>query len=179
MNKSLIVVGMVAITFTTIFFVLLAHNSATLTTSKGNNRVLRSGNALQATMIITQIFGFSRFNQTAENASRLNSLADVSSDSTVIGYRETLHREKIYNLPVPVGTSDKLLGYTSSLRADVVRVDPRSADTVSGGVITTNTLMCCRAVLWVKSSLTATGKASNQSTGTRGVEEGRQWLSPI
>jgi hypothetical protein len=56
------------------------RSNAALNTSESDNRVLRSDNALQATVITTQAFNFNRFNQVAENASRLNSLIDAGTE---------------------------------------------------------------------------------------------------
>ncbi|EAZ4271205.1 hypothetical protein GPE93_001503 [Salmonella enterica] len=165
---------MAAITFIAVLFVLLARSNAALTTSESDNRVLRSDNALQATVITTQAFNFNRFNQIAENASRLNSLIDVSSDSTVIEYREILHREKTCDLPVPADISGGLLSYANSLRASAMHTDSGNADTVGDGAITTNALTYCQAVLWIKPLLAAIEKANNQLAGIREIEKGRQ-----
>ncbi|TKV14850.1 hypothetical protein FDX22_15790, partial [Citrobacter sp. TBCS-14] len=72
----------------------LARSSTALEKTQSDNRVLRSDNALQATVITTQAFNFNRFNQVAENASRLNSLIDAGIEKTVIEYREILRYEK-------------------------------------------------------------------------------------
>lgn len=48
----------------------------------------------QGKVIANQALNFNRFNQIAENASRLNSLVDIGHEKTVIKYREVLLREK-------------------------------------------------------------------------------------
>jgi hypothetical protein len=73
-------------------------------------------------------FHFNRFNQVAENASRLNSLIDASSDKTVIEYREILRREKTCDLPVPADVAGGLLEYAHRLRASAMHTDSGSAD---------------------------------------------------
>lgn len=85
-----IVVGAVAI-----LGVLLAHSRADLSTAQSDKRVLEHDNALQGRVIAVQAFNFNRFNQVAENASRLNSLIDAGTEKTVIEYREILRREKL------------------------------------------------------------------------------------
>jgi hypothetical protein len=72
-------------------------------------------------VIAVQAFNFNRFNQVAENASRLNSLIDASSDKTVTEYREILRREKTRDLPVPADVAGGLLSYADSLRASNAR----------------------------------------------------------
>lgn len=82
------------ITIIAVLCVLLERSKTALATSESDNRVLRSDNALQAAVITTQAFNFNRYNQVAENASRLNSLIDAGAEKTVIEYREILRREK-------------------------------------------------------------------------------------
>ena len=69
-----------------ILAIRLAHSQA-------DNRVLASDNQLQGQVIATQAFNFKRYNQIAEHANRLNSLIDISTEDTVIKYREILRRE--------------------------------------------------------------------------------------
>lgn len=85
----IIVVGAIAI-----LGVLLANSQADLSTAQSDKRVLEYDNAQQGQVIATQAFNFNRFNQVAENASRLNSLIDAGTEKTVIEYREILRREK-------------------------------------------------------------------------------------
>jgi len=153
--------------------VLLARSNAALATSESDNRVLRSDNALQATVITTQAFNFNRFNQVAENANRLNSLIDASSEKTVIEYREILRREKTCDLPVPADVAGGLLSYADSLRASAMHADPGDADAAGDSATTTSTLTYCQAVLWIKPLLAAIEKANNQLAGIREIEKTR------
>ena len=173
MNRSLVVVGMAAITFIAVLCVLLARSNAALTTSESDNRVLRSDNALQATVITTQAFNFNRFNQVAENASRLNSLIDAGTEKTVIEYREILHREKTCDLPVPADVAGGLLNYANRLRASAMHTDSWNADAAGNSAITTSSLTYCQAVLWIKPLLAAIEKANNQLAGVREIEKTR------
>ena len=68
MNRTLVFVGIAAVTIIAVLSVLLARSSTALEKTQSDNRVLRSDNALQATVITTQAFNFNRFNQVAENA---------------------------------------------------------------------------------------------------------------
>ncbi|HEA0721253.1 hypothetical protein J6R76_00660 [Escherichia coli] len=153
--------------------ILLTNSRSDVATLKSDNDVLRSDNTLQGTVIATQAFNFNRFNQVAENASRLNSLIDVSSDNTVIEYRESLRREKTCDLPVPADVADGLLSYANSLRASAMHTDSGNADTTGDGAITTNALTYCQAVLWIKPLLAAIEKANNQLAGIREIEKTR------
>lgn len=103
--------------------VLLARSNAALAKSESDSRILLSDNALQATVITTQAFNFNRFNQVAENASRMNSLIDAGAEKTVIEYREILRREKTCNLPVPADVAGGLLNYAYRLRASAMHTD--------------------------------------------------------
>lgn len=164
----------VVVTIIAVLCVLLARSNAALTTSERDNRVLRNDNSLQGQVIATQAFNFNRFNLVAENASRLNSLIDASSDKTVIEYREILRREKTCDLPVPDDVAGGLLGYANSLRASAMRTNPGNADAAGDGTITTSSLTYCQAVLWVKPLLAAIEKANNQLAGIRQIEQDRQ-----
>ncbi|WP_410741783.1 hypothetical protein [Citrobacter freundii] len=154
--------------------VLLANSRSDVATLKSDNDVLRSDNTLQGTVIAVQAFNFNRFNQVAENASRLNSLVDASSDKTVIEYREILRREKTCDLPVPADVAGGLLSYANNLRASAMHTDSGDADTTGDGAITTSSLTYCQAVLWIKPLLAAIEKANNQLAGIREIEKGRQ-----
>lgn len=154
--------------------VMLANSRADVATLQSDNDVLRSDNALQGTVIAAQAFNFNRFNQVAENASRLNSLIDANSDKTVIEYREILRREKTCDLPVPADVAGGLLGYANSLRASAMHTDSGIADAAGNSTITTSSLTYCQAVLWIKPLLAAIEKANNQLVGIRQIEQGRQ-----
>ncbi|POT55321.1 hypothetical protein C3432_22830 [Citrobacter amalonaticus] len=162
---------MVAIIFIAVLCVLLTRSNAALTTSESDNLVLRSDNALQATVITTQAFNFNRFNQVAENASRLNSLIDASSDKTVIEYREILRREKTCDLPVPADVAGGLLEYTYRLRSSAMHTDTGNADAAGDSPVASRALTYCQAVLWIKPLLAAIEKANNQLAGIREIEE--------
>lgn len=174
MNRSLVVVGMAAIIFIAVLCVLLSRSDAALATSESDNRVLRSDNTLQATVITTQAFNFNRFNQVAENANRLNSLIDASTEKTVIEYREILRREKTCDMPVPADVAGGLLNYANRLRASAMYSDSGDADATSDNATTASTLTYCQAVLWIKPLLAAIEKANNQLAGIRRIEQERQ-----
>ncbi len=171
MNKSLVVVGMAAIIFIAVLCVLLSRSDAALATSESDNRVLRSDNALQATVITTQAFNFNRFNQVAENANRLNSLIDASTEKTVIEYREILRREKTCDMPVPADVAGGLLNYANRLRASAMYSDSGDADATGDSPVASSALTYCQAVLWIKPLLAAIEKANNQLAGIREIEE--------
>ncbi|HDX4060217.1 hypothetical protein [Citrobacter freundii] len=154
--------------------VLLANSRSDVATLKSDNDVLRSDNTLQGTVIAVQAFNFNRFNQVAENASRLNSLVDASSDKTVIEYREILRREKTCDLPVPADVAGGLLEYTHRLRSSAMHTDSGNADAASDGATSTSSLTYCQVVLWIKPLLAAIEKANNQLAGIREIEKGRQ-----
>ncbi|WP_209732083.1 hypothetical protein [Cronobacter sakazakii] len=154
--------------------VLLANSRSDVAMLKSDNDVLRSDNTLQGTVIAAQAFNFNRFNQVAENASRLNSLIDASSDKTVIKYREILRREKTCDLPVPADVAGGLLEYTNRLRASAMHTDSGNADAAGDSGTTTSALTYCQAVLWIKPLLAAIEKANNQLAGIREIEKGRQ-----
>ncbi|KNC91284.1 hypothetical protein [Trabulsiella odontotermitis] len=169
--RSLLLVGVVIVV--AVLCVLLANSRANLATVQSDNNVLRSDNALQGQVIATQAFNFNRFNQIAEHTSSLNSLIDVSTDKTVIEYREILKREKTCDLPVPADVAGGLLEYANSLRASEMHTDTGNADAVSNSATTTSTLTYCQVVLWIKPLLAAIGKANNQLAGIREIEKTR------
>ncbi|MDE9618270.1 hypothetical protein [Citrobacter portucalensis] len=174
MNKGLVVAGVAAVIIISVLCVLLTRSNAALNTSESDNRVLRSDNALQATVITTQAFNFNRFNLVAENTSRLNSLIDVGAEKTVIEYREILRREKTCDLPVPADVAGGLLDYANRLRTGAMHTDSGSADAASDNATTASTLTYCQAVLWIKPLLAAIEKANNQLAGIRRIEQERQ-----
>lgn len=163
----------VVIMVVAVLCVLLANSRSEVASLKSDNDVLRSDNTLQGEVIAAQAFNFNRFNQVAENASRLNSLIDATSDKTVIEYREILRREKTCDLPVPADVAGGLLSYANSLRASAMHTDSGNADTTGDGAITTNALTYCQAVLWIKPLLAAIEKANNQLAGIREIEKTR------
>ena len=173
MNKGLVVVVVAAVIIISVLCVLLTRSNAELATSESENRVLRSDNALQATVITTQAFNFNRFNQVAENASRMNSLIDAGAEKTVIEYREILRREKNCDLPVPADVAGGLLNYAYRLRASAMHADTGNADAAGDSASPAGTMTYCQAVLWINPLLVAIEKANNQLDGIREIEKAR------
>lgn len=153
--------------------VLLARSNAALATSESDNRVLRSDNALQATVITTQAFNFNRFNQVAGNASRMNSLIDAGTEKTVIEYREILRREKTCDLPIPFDVAGGLLNYANRLRASAMHTDSGNADAAGDSAAAPSSITYCQAVLWINPLLAAIEKANNQLAGIREIDNTR------
>ena len=173
MNKGLVVVMVAAVIIISVLCVLLTRSNAVLATSESDNRVLRSDNALQATVITTQAFNFNRFNQIAENANRLNLLIDAGTEKTVIEYREILRREKTCDLPVPADVAGGLLEYANRLRASAMHTDSGNADAAGDSATAANSITYCQAVLWINPLLSAIEKANNQLAGIREIEDTR------
>ncbi|EBS1325900.1 hypothetical protein D6T51_17515 [Salmonella enterica subsp. enterica serovar Muenchen] len=153
--------------------VMLVFSRADLAVSESDNRILRNDNALQGQVIATQAFNFNRFNQVAENASRLNSLIESGTEKTVIEYREILRREKTCDMPVPADIAGGLLNHANRLRASAMHTDTGNADAAGGDSITANSLTYCQAVLWIGPLLTTIEKANNQLAGIREIENTR------
>ncbi|EMM7668232.1 hypothetical protein [Citrobacter freundii] len=166
-HAFLIVVSAGIIFFLCIF---LSFSRADLAVSESDNRILRNDNALQGQVIATQAFNFNRFNQVADNTSRLNSLIDVGSEKTVIEYREILRREKNCDFPVPADIADGLLDHAYRLRASAMYPDPRHPDAAGGDTITASSLTYCQAVLWIGPLLATIEKGNNQLSGIRKIE---------
>jgi hypothetical protein len=154
--------------------VLLANSRSDVATLKSDNDVLRSDNTLQGTVIAAQAFNFNRFNQVAENASRLNSLIDASSDNTVIEYREILRREKTCDLPVPADVAGGLLEYAHRLRASAMHTDTNRPDAADDRSTASSSMTYCQAVLWIKPLLAVIEKGNNNFAGIRDIEQQRQ-----
>lgn len=154
--------------------VLLANSRSDLGKAESDAAVLRNDNTLQGQVIAAQAFNFNRFNQVADNASRLNSLIDVGTDKTVIEYREILRREKTCDLPVPADVAGGLLDYANSLRASAMHTYPGGTDAAGDSPSTASTLTYCQAVLWIKPLLAAIEKANNQLAGIRQIEHDRK-----
>ena len=127
----------------------------------------------QGKVIANQALNFNRFNQIAENASRLNSLVDIGHEKTVIKYREVLLREKNCDFPVPVDIAVGLLNYANRLRASALHADSGDIDSAGDRATTTRTLTYCQAVLWINPLLAAIEKANNQLVGVRQIEQSR------
>ncbi|WP_279084117.1 hypothetical protein [Kluyvera ascorbata] len=169
---AVLLVGVIAII--AVLCVLLERSKTALATSESDNRVLRNDNALQATVITTQAFNFNRFNQVAENASRLNSLIDAGAEKTVIEYREILRREKTCDLPVPAGVAGGLLNYANRLRASAMHPDTGNANAAGDSAAAASSITYCQAVLWINPLLAAIERANNQLAGIREIEQDRK-----
>ncbi|GAS72765.1 hypothetical protein NGUA41_00769 [Salmonella enterica] len=163
----------VVVTIIAVLCVLLVLSNAALTASEIDNRVLRSDNALQATVITTQAFNFNRFNQVAENASLMNSLIDAGAEKTVIEYREILRREKTCDLPVPADVAGELLNYANRLRASAMHTDTGNANATDDSASTASSMTYCQAVLWIEPLLSTIEKGNNQLNGIRESENER------
>ncbi|EPK3182649.1 hypothetical protein [Enterobacter kobei] len=137
---------------------------------KSDNDVLRNDNALQGQVIATQAFNFNRFNQIAEHANRLNSLIDVSTEKTVIEYREILRREKTCDLPVPADIAGGLLEYAHRLRSSAMHTDTSRPDAADDRSAAASSMTYCQAVLWVKPLLAVIEKGNNHFAGIRQIE---------
>lgn len=154
--------------------ILLSLSRSDLAIAERDAKVLRNDNTLQGKVIATQAFNFSRFNQVAEEAGRLNSLIDYHTDDNVIEYREILRREKTCDLPVPASVAVGLLEYTNRLRAGAVHADTGSTDESNTGTAAAGKLTYCKAVLWINPLLAAIDKANIQLNGIRKIERERR-----
>ncbi|EOX9506601.1 hypothetical protein ACPX3Z_003772 [Citrobacter amalonaticus] len=170
--KPLTVMTMVIVV--AVLCILLANSRSDVALLQSDNDVLRNDNSLQGQVIATQALNFNRFNQVAENSSRLNSLIDAGTEKTVIEYREILRREKTCDLPVPADVAGGLLEYTYRLRTGAMHTDSGNADAASDSAASTSSLTYCQAVLWIKPLLSAIEKANNQLAGIRQIEQERQ-----
>ncbi|MEG0869703.1 MAG: hypothetical protein RSD49_10680 [Hafnia sp.] len=164
----------VVVTIIAVLCVLLVRSNAALATSESDNRVLRSDNSLQATVITTQAFNFNRFNQIAENANRLNSLIDAGTEKTVIEYREILRRDKTCDLPVPADVSSGLLNYANRLRTSAMRADSGNANATDDSASAASSITYCQAVLWIEPLLSVIEKGNNNFSGIRKIEGERK-----
>jgi hypothetical protein len=150
--------------------VALVKSCSNASSLQSDNDVLRSDNALQEQVIATQAFNFNRFNQVAEQANRLNSLIDTSTEETVIEYREILHREKTCDLPVPADVAGGLLEYAHRLRASAVHADTDGPDAADDSAAAAGSITYCQAVLWIKPLLAVIEKGNNNFAGIRQIE---------
>lgn len=169
-----VIVLVVVIVVVATLCIILANSRAELTTVQSENQVLRSDNNLQGEVIATQAFNFNRFNQVAEHTNRLNSLIDVSTEETVIEYREILRREKTCDLPVPADVAGGLLGYARRLRASAVHADTGRPDAADDSATATSAMTYCQAVLWIKPLLGVIEKGNNNFAGIREIEQARK-----
>lgn len=173
-NRSVFIAIVSSIVIVAVLCVLLVTSWSDVATLKNDNDVLRNENTLQGQVIAVQAFNFNRFNQVAENASRLNSLIDAGTEKTVIEYREILRREKTCDLPVPADVAGGLLDYANRLRTGAMHTDSGDADATSDNTASTSSLTYCQAVLWIKPLLAAIEKANNQLAGIRQIEQDRK-----
>nr|WP_054177821.1 hypothetical protein [Trabulsiella odontotermitis] len=173
-NRSAFIAIVMSIVIVAVLCVLLANSRSDVATLKGDNDVLRNDNTLQGQVIAIQAFNFNRFNQVAENASRLNSLIDAGTEKTVIEYREILRREKNCDLPVPDDVAGGLLEYANRIRSSAMHTNSVGPDEADDRTVATSTLTYCQAVLWIKPLLAAIEKANNQLAGIRQIEQDRQ-----
>lgn len=163
----------VVVIIVSVLCVLLARSNTALAKSESDNRVLRSDNSLQAAVITTQAFNFNRFNQVAENASRLNSLIETGVEKAVIEYREILRREKTCDLPVPADVAGGLLKYAHRLRASAMHPDTGNANAAYDSAAAASSMTYCQAVLWIEPLLATIDKGNNNFSGIRNIENAR------
>ncbi|MFZ5202774.1 hypothetical protein ACOY6F_03980 [Enterobacter ludwigii] len=154
--------------------IALIKSCADATSIQSDNDVLRNDNALQGQVIANQAFNFNRFNQVAENASRLNSLIDTTTEETVIEYREILRREKTCDLPVPADIAGGLLEYAYRLRSSAMHTDTGRTDSANDRSAAASSMTYCQAVLWIKPLLAVIEKGNNNFAGIRQIERGRK-----
>ncbi|EOG5746921.1 hypothetical protein C3B80_11250 [Enterobacter cloacae] len=167
MNFNLLPIAVVVIAGLSVALVKSCSDANGL---QSDNKVLRSDNALQEQIIATQAFNFNRFNKVAEQANRLNSLIDTSTEETIIEYREILRREKTCDLPVPADIAGGLLEYAHRLRASALRTDTNRPDTADDRAAATSSITYCQAVLWIKPLLAVIEKGNNNLAGIRQIE---------
>ncbi|EMN5401287.1 hypothetical protein QCC76_000539 [Enterobacter hormaechei] len=154
--------------------VALVKSCSDASSLQSDNDVLRSDNTLQGQVIATQAFNFNRFNQVAEHANRLNSMIDISTEETVIEYREILRREKTCDLPVPADIAGGLLEYAHRLRASAMHTDTNRPDAADDRSAAASSMTYCQAVLWIKPLLAVIEKGNNNFAGIRDIEQQRQ-----
>ncbi|VAM36489.1 Uncharacterised protein [Enterobacter cloacae] len=154
--------------------VALVKSCSVASKLQSDNNVLRSDNTLQGQVIATQALNFNRFNQVAEHANRLNSLIDISTEETVIEYREILRREKTCDLPVPADIAGGLLEYAYRLRSSAMHADTERVNTADDSSATSRSMTYCQAVLWIKPLLAVIEKGNNNFAAIRKVEQERK-----
>ncbi|PWY09658.1 hypothetical protein [Citrobacter koseri] len=153
--------------------IALVKSCADVSSIQSDNAVLRNDNNLQTQVIASQAFNFNRFNQVAEHANRLNSLINVSTEDTVIKYREILRREKTCDLPVPADIAGGLLEYAHRLRSSAMHADSSRPDTADVSAAATSSMTYCQAVLWINPLLAVIEKGNNNFAGIREIEKTR------
>lgn len=172
MKFNLLPIAVVVIVGLSVALVKSCSDAAGL---QSDNEVLRSDNALQEQIIATQAFNFNRFNKVAEQANKLNSLIDTSTEETIIEYREILRREKTCDLPVPADIAGGLLEYAHRLRASALRTDTNRPDAADDRAAAASSMTYCQAVLWIKPLLAVIEKGNNNFAGIRQIELERNY----
>lgn len=165
-------VGVVVIAGLSVALIKSCSNASSL---QSDNDVLRSDNSLQRQAIVTQAFNFNRFNQVAEQANRLNSLIDTSTEETVIEYREILRREKTCDLPVPDDIAGGLLEYAHRLRASAMHTNSDKPDAANDRAASASSITYCQAVLWIRPLLAVIEKGNLKFAGIREIEKLRRF----
>ncbi|HCR0210471.1 TPA: hypothetical protein OMS23_001198 [Enterobacter hormaechei] len=165
-------VGVVVIAGLSVALIKSCSNASSL---QSDNDVLRSDNSLQRQAIATQAFNFNRFNQVAEQANRLNSLIDTSTEETVIEYREILRREKTCDLPVPDDIAGGLLEYAHRLRASAMHTNSDKPDAANDRAASASSITYCQAVLWIRPLLAVIEKGNLKFAGIREIEKLRRF----
>lgn len=165
--------GLIGIVVIAGLSIALIKSCADATSIRRDNDVLRNDNALQGQVIANQAFNFNRFNQVAENASRLNSLIDTTTEETVIEYREILRREKTCDLPVPADIAGGLLEYAYRLRSSAMHADTDGPDAADDSAAAASSMTYCQAILWIRPLLAVIEKGNNQLHGIKQIEVDR------
>ncbi|UWX94961.1 hypothetical protein N2K86_08520 [Enterobacter mori] len=164
----------IAVVIIAVLSIALVKSCSYASSIQSDNDVLRSDNSLQGQVIATQAFNFNRFNQIVEHANRLNSLIDVSTEKTVIEYREILRREKTCDLPVPADIAGGLYEYAYRLRSSAMHADTDTVDEADDRAAATSAMTYCQAVLWIKPLLAVIEKGNNNLAGIREIEKLRK-----
>jgi hypothetical protein len=166
--------GLIGVVVIACLSVALIKSCSDASSLQNDNDVLRSDNSLQGQVIATQAFNFNRFNQVAEHANRLNSLIDISTEETVIEYREILRREKTCDLPIPADIAGGLLEYAYRLRSSAMHPDTDRSNAADDSTAAAGSITYCQAVLWIKPLLAVIEKGNNNLAGIRQIEQERQ-----
>ncbi|MBT1808207.1 hypothetical protein KKZ42_08645 [Enterobacter hormaechei subsp. xiangfangensis] len=166
--------GLIGVVVIAVLSVALVKSCSDASSLQSDNDVLRSDNSMQGQVIATQAFNFNLFNQIAEHANRLNSLINISTEETVIEYREILRREKTCDLPVPADIAGGLLEYAYRLRSSAMHADTDGPNAADDRAVTASSITYCQAVLWIKPLLAVIEKGNNNLAGIRQIEQARK-----
>lgn len=170
--------GLISIVIITGLSIALTKSCADLKIIRNDNDVLRNDSTMQMEVIATQALNFNRFNQAAEQAYRLNSLIDASTEQTVIEYREILRREKTCDMPIPDDIAGGLYEYAHRLRSSAMHADSGKSYPADDGAASSSSLTYCQAVLWIKPLLAVIEKGNNNLSGIRTIE-GERKMNPF